>query len=182
MTALGTAKKASPKARGSGARSGNPPAEQGAMMLAVLQQFRVVVRSVRTHYDHVEKRSGVSGAQLWALARIEATPGMKVGELARALAIHQSTASNMLERLVSLGLVVKRREAEDQRIVTVFATSRGKAALKSAPQPLIGVLQKALSELPPAELKGLHRHLETVIASMRVRDLARARSTPLSDM
>lgn len=152
------------------------------MMLAVLQQFRVVVRSVRTHYDHVEKQSGVSGAQLWALARIEETPGMKVGELARALAIHQSTASNMLERLVSLGLVVKRREGNDQRVVTVFVTSRGKAALKSAPQPLIGVLQKALSELPPAALKGLHLHLETVIGSMGVRDLARARSTPLSDM
>ncbi len=151
-------------------------------MLAVLQQFRVVVRSVRTHYDHVEKRSGVSGAQLWALTRINERPGIKVGELARALAIHQSTASNMLERLGALKLVKKRREGDDQRVVTVFVTPLGKAALKSAPQPLIGVLQQALSDLAPEALKGLHRHLEAVVQSMRVRDLARARSTPLSDM
>lgn len=153
-----------------------------AMMLAVLQQFRVVVRSVRTHYDRVERRSGLSGAQLWALARIDERPGIKVGELARALAIHQSTASNMLERLVTLRLVTKRRRGSDQRVVTVFTTARGKAALKSAPQPLIGVLQQALSELQPEALQGLHLHLETVVQAMRVRNLARARSTLLSDM
>ena len=152
------------------------------MMLTVLQQFRVVVRSVRTHYDRVEKRSGVSGAQLWALARIDERPGIKVGELARALAIHQSTASNMLERLVALGLVSKRRAREDQRVVTVLATSRGKAALRSAPQPLIGVLQQALSDLPPAALQGLHVHLHAVIQAMRVKNLAQARATLLSDM
>lgn len=153
-----------------------------AMMLSVLQQFRVVVRAVRTHYDRVERRSGLSGAQLWALARIDEQPGLKVGELARALAIHQSTASNMLERLVALGLVSKRRPGGDQRVVTVFATARGKAALKSAPQPLIGVLQQALCDMQPGALRDLHRHLETVLQAMRVRNRAGARSTPLSDM
>lgn len=169
------------------AKTAKPVARDGAvngraMMLAVLQQFRVVVRSVRTHYDFVEARSGVSGAQLWALARIEERPGIKVGELASALAIHQSTASNMLERLVALGLVTKRRVGDDHRVVSVFIAPRGRTALKAAPQPLIGVLQQALSELPPAALQGLHQNLKTVIEAMGVKDVARARGTPLSDM
>lgn len=152
-------------------------------MLAVLHQFRVLVRSIRSHYDQLEKLSGMSGAQLLALSRVAEQPGIKVGELARALSIHQSTASNMLERLVGSGLVIKRRLGDDQRVVTVFITSRGKSALKSAPQPLIGALQQALSELPPSALQGLHAHLQAVIQGMCEMDAAdEARSTPLSDM
>ena len=156
--------------------------EDSVAMLAVLQQFRTVVRAIRAHYDRVETNSGVSGAQLWALARIAERPGIKVGVLARALAIHQSTASNMLDRLEKLGLIAKLRGDNDQRMVSIFATPRGEAALKSAPQPLIGVLQKALGELSATQLKGLHQHLQAVIQAMHVKGIAEARSTPLSDM
>src|SRR3981081_2764965 len=67
-------------------------------MLDVLEQFRVIFKSVRRHYRSVEERSGISGALLWALAQVAANPGSQVGDLARALAIHQSTASNLLAR------------------------------------------------------------------------------------
>src|SRR5438105_15280012 len=64
-------------------------------MLEVLEQFRVIVKSIRRHYQDVERRAGVTGAQLWALAQIAEQPGGQVGELARAPAVHQFTASNL---------------------------------------------------------------------------------------
>ncbi|MBS0338336.1 MAG: MarR family transcriptional regulator [Proteobacteria bacterium] len=152
------------------------------MMMAVLKQFRVVVRSIRQHYERVEKRSGLSGSQLWAMARINSRDGMTVGELARELGVHPSTASNMLERLASLGLVTKRRAGKDQRVVRIYASAGGKASLKSAPQPLIGVLQQALSQLPPASLRALHAQMSELIEVMKVRDISAAQTTPLSDM
>ena len=85
-------KKTKPLERGRDAGA----AARHVMMLEVLQQFRILVKSIRSHYQQVEARSGVSGAQLWALAHIAGSPGSKVGELARALAIHQSTASNLV--------------------------------------------------------------------------------------
>jgi len=151
-------------------------------MLDVLGQFRIVIKSIRRHYQRVEQQSGVSGAQLWALAHIARHPGSKVGDLATALAIHPSTASNLINRLVSLGLVARKREGRDQRVVRLYPTVRGTAALKRAPQPLIGVLQQALSELPAGGLDGLHRHLDTLIRAMRVKDVRARRSTPLSDV
>lgn len=150
-------------------------------MLEVLRQFRIVVRSVRRHYEQVERLSGVSGAQLWALAYVADHPGTKVGELARALAIHPSTASNLVGRLESLGLVVRARMGKDQRTVQLHLTAKGKDALKHAPRPIIGVLQQALSDLPDPSLETLHQLLAELIGAMKVKD-TRGEAIPLSDM
>src|SRR5712691_5097431 len=83
-------------------------------MLAVLEQFRILFKSIRRHYHHVERRAGISGAQLWALAEVAADPGVKVGHLARTLAIHQSTASNLLHRLQMLNLRSEEHTSELQ--------------------------------------------------------------------
>jgi DNA-binding MarR family transcriptional regulator len=148
-------------------------------MLAVLQQFRVLFKSIRRHYQHVERRAGISGAQLWALAEVAANPGVEVGHLARTLAIHQSTTSNLLRRLQTQKLVSRKRQGEDQRTVQLFATGKGLNLLRGAPKPLIGVLQQALSDLPSGSLGVLHRQLSKLIAVMRAKDLE-GRTIPLS--
>ena len=151
-------------------------------MLDVLEQFRVIVRSVRQHYREVERRAGLSGAQLWALAEVEARPGLKVGELARAMAVHPSTASNLVRRLSSLGLLRRERRGRDQRHVQLFTTARGLKVLARAPRPAIGVLQQALSELAPQRLAELHGALSRVVALMKVKSLAAGRGLPLSEI
>jgi DNA-binding MarR family transcriptional regulator len=150
-------------------------------MLQVLEQFRIIFKSIRGHYHSVEKRAGISGALLWALAQVAANPGTQVGGLAKALAIHQSTASNLLGRLESRGLLSRRREGKDQRKVQLFPTAKGLRVLQRAPQPLIGVLQQALSDLPVQKLHRLHKQLQSLIAAMKVKD-PQARSTLLSEM
>ena len=151
-------------------------------MLEVLEQFRVIVKSIRRHYQDVERRAGVTGAQLWALAQIAAQPGGKVGELARALAVHQSTASNLVRELESRGLVSRERRGRDLRHVQLYPSKKGLGLLKAAPRPLIGVLQQALSELPPARLVALHAELAHLIALMKGKQVAAARALPLSEM
>ena len=150
-------------------------------MLEVLAQFRVVFKSIRRHYQDVERRSGLTGALLWALAEIAGRPGGQVGELARTLAIHQSTASNLVRRLAARGLIARERHGRDQRAVQLFPTRKGLRVLKSAPQPLIGVLQQALSDLPAANLRALHAQLARLIHAMRFKSLE-ARTTLLSEM
>ena len=154
---------------------------ESSKMLEVLKQFRILVQSIRGHYQVVENRSGVSGALLWALAHVANNPGSKVGELARALAIHQSTASNLAGRLESLGLLVRHRPRDDQRSVELKLTPKGKSALARAPRPLIGVLQQALLDLPEANLGALHQHLGVLIATMKVKD-KRGRAILLSEL
>jgi len=151
------------------------------LMIAVLKQFRVLVRSMDTHYRRVEERSGLGGAQLWALAEIVNARHLTVGELARKLAIHLSTASNLVKRLESMGLVERTREGEDQRVVTISPTAAGRKRLQRAPKPSAGILQKALMDMEARELRALNTQLEKVLQRMGRVD-RRAASTPIGDI
>ncbi len=149
--------------------------------MAVLQQFRFIFKSVKKHFQWVEQETGVSGSQLWALAHIAAAPGLRVTELARALVVHQSTASNLIDRLVQRNLVRRERTSTDQRVVRLYATPRGQTIVARAPRPFEGVLPDALRRLPHGDLRALDGLLKSVAQLMRVRD-ASGRHTPLADI
>jgi DNA-binding MarR family transcriptional regulator len=149
--------------------------------LEVLQQFRVLLRSIKRHYQWVEEQCGLSGAQVWALAEIADAPGIKVSELAQQLGVHLSTASNMLRRLEELELVRRMRVGADHRVVQLELTAKGESILSMAPRPLVGILQQALADLPQSRLDTLHADLGEVIQVMKFKD-DEARSAPLSDI
>lgn len=148
-------------------------------MLTVLKQFRAVIANLKVHYRDVQEATGVSGTQLWALYAIALRPGIKVGELARELAVHQSTASNLLDRMVELGHIERRREGADQRVVTLYLTSPGKRIVDKAPKPVIGMLQQALLSLPQEKLSALHGNLAVLIKAIGLKRVTGA-ATPLS--
>ena len=157
----------------------NPESTQYRQMLAVLTQFRIVVANLKQHYGDIQKITGVSGTQLWTLIAISQQPGIKVGDLAREIAVHQSTASNLLERLAELGHIERRREGADQRVVSLYLTKQGERAVKIAPKPAMGLLQNALLSLPEARVAGLRNHLDELIRTIGVKRMT-GEATPLS--
>jgi len=148
-------------------------------MLEVLALFRIVFKSIREHYSAVERRAGISGAQLWALSQVASGPGIKVGELARRLAIHQSTASNLLDRLTREGLVRRARGQGDQRVARLFVTASGAAVLRRAPSPVRAMLLEALYSMPESSLERLGVLLGELLGHMNVDRTASGK--PLSD-
>jgi DNA-binding MarR family transcriptional regulator len=132
----------------------------------VLRRFRLVFNTVKTHFRAVENKAGISGAQLWALSVVQANPGLGVGELARAMDIHQSTASNLLRVLVDKGLLVSGRGGEDRRAVQLKVTARGLRVLAKAPGPFTGVLPEALARLDKRTLTRLDRDLAYLIREL----------------
>jgi DNA-binding MarR family transcriptional regulator len=147
----------------------------------VLKQFRIIFRSVKKHFQVIERKCGIGGSQLWALGTVCANPGIRVSDLARTLSVHQSTASNLVEQMVRLGLIVRERDEDDQRVVRLNATARGATLIARAPQPLTGVLPDALSHLASEDLENLHRALDRLLGVMQVRDEG-ATHTPLADI
>lgn len=159
----------------------SPAASNPERIHAVLQQFRVLLRSIKRHYQSVEQRAKLGGSQVWALSEIGSNPGISVGELARRLAIHLSTASNLVGRMAELGVITRERVQHDQRVVRLRITDSGRAALRRAPGPPIGLLQQALLDLPPARLSALQRELDALLGQMKRRD-ARAHAALLADL
>lgn len=136
----------------------------------VLRRFRVVFNAVKTHFRAVEKKAGISGAQLWALHIIQEQPGIGVGGLARAMDVHQSTASNLLRALLEKELVSAGRDGDDRRSVQLRATPRAGRVLAKAPGPFTGVLPEALERLDARTLARLERDLDRVIAELGVNE------------
>ncbi|MCM8611969.1 MAG: MarR family winged helix-turn-helix transcriptional regulator [Candidatus Accumulibacter sp.] len=54
---------------------------------------------------------------MWILQEVQRLPGLGVTDLAALLAIHQSTCSQLVEKLVARGYLIKTRRHEDQRRV-----------------------------------------------------------------
>ena len=155
------------------------PATDPAM--EALQHFRLIFKSVKKHFHWVEQQTGVNGAQLWALANVVEKPGIKVTELAKVMAIHQSTVSNLVDKLVKQKFLRRERSEDDQRIVYLFPEAGGMRLVKGAPKPIQGVLSDALGHLPNSDLIKLNALLSTVVLNMKVRD-ATGKTTPLSDI
>ena len=149
--------------------SGNGCSEDekdGVSYLEILQKFRIIVSTAQKYSQRVEKSLGVSGAQLWIMKEIERVPGMRVGEVARKLAIHQTTASNLLDALEKKDMVCKMRMTTDQRIVNLTLTEKGRALLMKAPDLTRGLLPEALSQMEQADLVRIGESLDLLLHTM----------------
>ncbi|HVY05306.1 MAG TPA: MarR family transcriptional regulator [Burkholderiales bacterium] len=152
-------------------KAARKPARAGTddLPIEVLRRFREVFRAAKLHFARVKRTAGVSGAQLWALSEIHARPGIRVTELAQSMSLHQSTVSNLIEKLASSGHVQRLREAGDNRIVRLRLTSAGKKIVVRAPGPARGVLPDALERMDRRSLKQLSTALDALVGAMKVR-------------
>lgn len=157
-----------------------PAAQPAEAPARVLRKFRLVFNAVRTHFQRVEKRVGLGGAQLWALAIVRAQPGIGVSALARAMDVHQSTASNLVKALVGAGLLEAGRTGADRRAVQLRVRAEGTRLLRRAPGPYAGVLPEALARLDATTLERLDEDLQALLGVLHTdrRDAGR----PLTPM
>lgn len=147
----------------------------------VLRRFRLVFNAVKSHFQRVERRTGVGGAQLWALSVVQSHPDIGVGGLALAMDIHQSTASNLVRVLVERGLVVAARGGGgDRRTVQLRLLPAGTQLLKRAPGPATGVLPQALASLDARTLARLDKDLGRLIEVLHADE--RAAGIPLAEL
>lgn len=151
------------------------------LSLQVLKKFRVIYGSVRQHFREVEQVCGVTGSQVWIMREISNTPDIGVSELAERLSIHQSTCSQLVEKLVSRNLVIKKRSQKDQRRVGLCLADEAKKLIEKAPGPSEGVLPEALNSLSVEAILSLDKSLEKLISQLKTRDDKLAEN-PLSDL
>ncbi len=139
------------------------PRRAAPVGLDVLQQLRIVMRLAGNHSAQVERSTGIPGAQLWALHEVAQADGLSVGELAQRLRVHQTTVSNLLNRLEAAALVRKGRSPDDQRIVHIHLTAAGRKALRVAAAPARGLLPNVLDGMSAAQLRKVHDGLAVLV-------------------
>ena len=125
----------------------------------ILQLVRVVQKGMQS----IDDSHGLSGAQLLALWQISAQPGVRVAELAKALHVKPSTASNLLDKLEVRQLVRRERHGEDTRVVCLHLTQAGRKQMMDIPGPLHGRLRGALASMPAPLLANLRAGLASLL-------------------
>lgn len=160
----------------------SPVAERdlSAPEVRVLRRFRLVFNAVKTHFQQVEKKAGVGGAQLWALSVIHAHPAIGVTSLAALMDVHQTTASNLVKALVTADLIAAEKSAPDRRAVQLHILPAGARVLRKAPGPFAGVLPDALATLDTQTLERMDHDLALLIAALHPDE--RAAGIPLAQM
>jgi DNA-binding MarR family transcriptional regulator len=154
-----------------GAKQSQPDAQGRARrQLDILKKLRIVIRAAQRHSGWIEKQCGVNGAQLWIMQELMEAPGMRVGQIAETLAIHQTTTSNLLDGLEKRGYIVKTRDPIDQRAVRIALSDAGAKVLQGAPAPARGLLPEALRQLDPALAGELSIGLQGLLDSIGTLD------------
>ena len=149
-----------------------------ALEMESLRLLRTIFGSARVHDVEVRRRAGIPGSQLWALAEIARGAGLSVNGLAASMALHQTTASNLVNALVERKLIRRVRDRSDQRIVHLHVAAEGQRLLRRAPGPHNGLLLDAIHRLDATGLRRLRQSL-TALAGMLYRTAGETAGEPL---
>jgi DNA-binding MarR family transcriptional regulator len=157
-------------------RAGLGPARRADTPLdvAILQAIRRILRSVEIHSRKLSAEHDVTGPQLVCLLAALDQGTATATSIAHQVHLSPSTVVGVLDRLEAKGLVERRRDLRDRRIVNVQATPRGRALARRAPLPLGDRLAEALQKLDEGERRAIARSLERIVDMMEAREIEAA--------
>ena len=136
---------------------------KNSLDLAVLQKFRILVQEAQNHSDRIKKKTGVSGAQLWVLQEVSEQPDMTINQIAKKMAMNQSTVSTLADQLTQGGYSTQEPYIRDKRSLMVNLTPAGVKLLKKSPEPHKGLMPFILSKSSEKELLVLDKALSKMI-------------------
>ncbi len=138
---------------------------------AIVQGLRRIVKALHDYSRDVQAQFDLTGPQLWALKTLDRRGPLAVGALAEELAVHQSSVSVLVDRLEDRGLLRRRRDAPDRRVVQLHLTAKGRAAAAAAPEPAQGRLLHALRAMPAAKVARVRRAVDVLVKAMAAEDV-----------
>ena len=134
----------------------------------VLKHFREIYIQAKSELKDNDKKTGLSGSQLWIMQQIYNFNGISNSELAKNLTLHVSTCSILVNKLIKKGLVEKTRSSTDERKIVLTITSKGKQLMAKAPKSPEGAIPSTLKKLNIEELEELNTVLTKFAKKMKV--------------
>jgi DNA-binding MarR family transcriptional regulator len=144
-------------------RPGDLPADPLALDQQVCFALVVAARSVVALYRPVLERLGLTHPQYLVMLALWQHAPLSVKRLGQLLQLDPGTLSPLLKRLEAAELITRRRDAADERLLSVELTTAGSDLRTLALDVPPAVMQRLGMSLP--ELQELHTSLTRVIAA-----------------
>jgi len=142
------------------------------MVADIIDNLRRVFQVINEQSKKIERETGLTGPQLWAIKLIAESAPIKVSILARRMYLHPATVVGILDRLEGHGLVTRTRSLEDRRVVEIELTDKGKILVAQSPVVAQGLLVKGLEPLPEEELRHITEGLEKLVTILGAQEIA----------
>lgn len=139
----------------------------------ILSDIRKIVRSINLESKRIQKDFGISIPQLLCLGYLNGCSDYQAshGELTRFLHLNSSTVTGIVNRLQKKGLIARLPKKEDKRVTTIALTDSGAKVLEQTPDLLHEKLSAHLSRFSEAQVEGVKRSLELIVAALEIGDV-----------
>jgi DNA-binding MarR family transcriptional regulator len=135
--------------------------------VALQEWMEVAMRGSMRRFLHYAMESGLSMSHFGALFHLHHSGSCGVTEVGEHLGVTSAAASQMLDRLVHLGLVSRAEDPDDRRVKRIELTEKGRQVIEGgirARQEWVNDLAEALTQ---DEKNRLISDLETLIQKAR---------------
>jgi DNA-binding MarR family transcriptional regulator len=114
-----------------------------------------------------EREMGVSAGTWFSLALLSKKDGISQGELSKTFEIDPSRVTRLAKRLEGEGLILRKRDPEDHRIVRMFLTEKGRGLVQDLSEHRVRFDRRIAALLVPEELTELRRILGVLAKNMK---------------
>jgi MarR family transcriptional regulator, organic hydroperoxide resistance regulator len=136
-------------------------------MTDLLALFTQAAKLLREAADETMSRHGVRVGQHIVLTVLWEQDGLTPGEIAHRLGTATPTIVNTATRMAEAGLVVRRPDPADARLVRLHLTARGRAVREPVLEARAALERQAIATLTAAEREHLRSALTKIIAQLR---------------
>lgn len=143
----------------------------------VLRSIRQIVRRISAHSKYLSSEAGLTVPQLMVLKAIgeieerDKTEEITVVMVGGVVQLSAATVSRIVDRLVTAGLVVRERRAQDRRKVCLSLSLAGIERFQTLPTPLQETFVARLEALSPRERNTLLKSLRRISELMDATDI-----------
>ncbi|MFG1924158.1 MarR family winged helix-turn-helix transcriptional regulator [Cryptosporangium sp. NPDC048952] len=135
-------------------------------MTDLLRLFTRAHKLLQAATDEAMSAHGVRVGQNLVLEVLWAEDGLTPGELAARLRVSTPTVVNAATRMETAGLITRRRDDADARLVRLYLTDTGRAAEKPVGDARAALARHVTAELTPEERAATESALHKIIRAL----------------
>lgn len=121
---------------------------------------------MRAHCEERGKPYVITPPQWGALSLLMTQDGLTVGTMSQKRGVDAPTATGILKRLEQSGLVERRHDREDRRVVKIYLTAEGRDIAATLTRPIEEFDQRMKAGLSDTDLDRLLAQLHRIIANV----------------
>jgi len=137
--------------------------EKAQLIRQVIELQHKVNRMLRRQVPDAWMELSLTLAQLKSLFFISSEGNTNVRKLAAALSVTSANVTGIVDRLVKQGLVTRRENPEDRRMLLLQVTDKGRALITDLRERQTSRLSKILDYMSPDEVSTLAQGLSSLL-------------------